>query len=209
MLTIVVNSQKGGSGKSTLCRILGVHLAHASKQVFLIDLDKQGTLREWHESREHEEPKRVELTAETLAAGLPMLQDHQAEFVFIDTPPHAGETLGDVFRLADLVLIPVKPTPDDLKAAGATVSVLKAIGVPFLFVINQAVQNANITAQAIAALSHHGPVCETMIINRVAYPAAFTDGRTPEEIDKKGSAAKETANLWKSIQSYLHIIIQA
>jgi len=208
MFTVVVNSQKGGSGKSTLCRILGVHLARQSHNVFLIDLDEQGTLRDWHESRENEEPRRVELGAEGLAAGLPMLQEHGADFVFIDTPPHACEGLGEVFRLADLVLIPVKPTPDDLKAAAVTVRILKSYSVPFLFVINQAVQNTNITAQAIAALSHHGAVCETLIINRVTYPAAFTDGRTPEEIDQKGTAAKETANLWKNIQTYMNANIQ-
>jgi len=49
MKTIVLNSQKGGSGKTTLCRILSVEAAHPEKNegiapVYLIDTDPQGTL---------------------------------------------------------------------------------------------------------------------------------------------------------------------
>jgi chromosome partitioning protein len=110
--------------------------------------------------------------------------------------------------VADLVIVPVKPSPDDLKAAAVTVNRLKALGIPFLFVITQAVQNSNITAQAIAALSHHGAVAETLIINRVTYPAAFTDGRTPQEIEPKGSAAKEVSKLWTFIASYVENLNQ-
>ena len=69
---------------------------------------------------------------------------------------------------------------------------------------HQSIQNTNITAQAVAALSHHGAVAEVLIVNRVSYPAAFTDGRTPQEIEPKGQAAKETAKLWAFIHTYLN-----
>jgi chromosome partitioning protein len=204
MHTIVVNSQKGGSGKSSLCRTLPVHLARSGRSVFLVDLDPQRTLAGWHEARETPEPQRVELDADGLAHGLDLLRGRKADYVFIDTPPQASDRLDAVFRCADLVLVPIKPTPDDLKSAAVTVERLKALPVPFLFVITQAIQNTNITAQAIAALSHHGAVAQTLIVNRVVYPAAFTDGRTPEEIDPKGNAAIETAKLWENIQACLH-----
>ena len=201
MICIVCNSQKGGSGKSTVCRVLAVHASHLGHSVFLIDTDTQGTLTQWHEARQATEPQRVELARQALPQGLKALAAKGAEFVFIDTPPNASEHLDDVFSLADLVLVPIKPTPDDLKAALVTVNRLKALGVPFLFVLTQAIQNTNITAQAIAALSHHGPVAESILGNRVAYPSAFTDGRTPQEIEAKGAAAKEIAGLWANIQT--------
>lgn len=205
MQTIVVNSQKGGSGKTTLCRILAVEATRSpgSAPVYLIDTDEQGTLAQWHEAREAEEPRRVELPVEQLGAGLELLKSRKAGYVFIDTPPNAGAFLDPVFGVADLVIVPVKPTPDDLRSAAVTVDRLKGLQAPFLFVITQAIQNANITAQAIAALSHHGPVAETIIVNRVIYPAAFTDGRTPQEIDPKGAAAKEIARLWGFLESYI------
>src|SRR5256885_16950234 len=63
MHTIVVNSQKGGSGKTTLCAHLSVQAQRAGDgEVFLIDTDPQGTLTTWHEKREAEAPRRVELS---------------------------------------------------------------------------------------------------------------------------------------------------
>jgi chromosome partitioning protein len=208
MFTIVINSQKGGSGKSSLCRVLSVEATKVNPSkvspVYLIDTDPQGTLTSWHEAREAEEPRRVDCPIDILHAGLKELEKSGAEFVFIDTPPSASEHLDPVFMVADLVIIPIKPTPDDLKAAAVTVKCVKALGVPFIFVVTQAIQNTNITAQAIAALSHHGAVAETIIINRVSYPAAFTDGRTPQEVEPKGTAARETAKLWAFIHNHLN-----
>lgn len=55
MQTIVVNSQKGGSGKSTLCRVLSVEASRAGLSVYLIDFDRDGhTLTNWHQTREAE-----------------------------------------------------------------------------------------------------------------------------------------------------------
>ena len=208
MQTIVVNSQKGGSGKSSLCRVLSVQAAEDGHSAFLIDLDTQGTVNKWHAKRAAEEPRRVELPPDApiavLNQALSLLAKQAADYVFIDTPPHASGVLDDVFALADLVLVPVKPTPDDLEAAAVTVGRLRALGVPFLFVVSQAIIHTNITAQAIAALSHHGPVAESIMVNRVVYPASFTDGRVPQEIDRKGQAATEIAKLWVNIQTCLH-----
>ena len=204
MSTIVINSQKGGSGKSSLCRVLSVEAIKTyPESVYLIDLDPQGTLKQWHEVRENENPKRVEISIEALGNNLASINNMGAKYIFIDTPPQASEHLDDVFALADLVIIPVKATPDDLKAAAVTVNRLKSLSVPFIFVVNQAISNTNITSQAIAALSHHGAVAETLIVNRVSYPASFVDGRTPQEIESKGSAAKEIAKLWSNIQAFV------
>lgn len=209
MQTIVVNSQKGGSGKSTLCRVLGVHLARLGYDVALLDFDPQGTVTQWHSAREAEAPKRYDLGADDLAQGLPMLDKHGTDFVLIDTPPEASADLGGVFDRADLVLIPVRPSPDDLRSVGLTVAAVRAANKPFVFVITQAVQNANITAQAVASLSRHGPVAETVVISSVVYPGAFTDGRTPEELQPKGSPGKVAAKLWENVQTYLHANMQS
>src|SRR6058998_1147932 len=76
MHTIVVNSQKGGSGKTTLCAHLSVQAQRAGDgEVFLIDTDPQGTLTTWHEKREAEAPRRVELPASITA---PATFGHQA-----------------------------------------------------------------------------------------------------------------------------------
>jgi chromosome partitioning protein len=202
MLTIVVNSQKGGSGKTTLCAHLSVQAERdGDGEVFLIDTDPQGTLTTWHEKREAEVPRRVELPFQGIADGLQLLRERKVAFCFIDTALSRTDETTALFRLADLVLVPISPIHSDLWAASATVELLKRDSIPFLFVLNQIKASANITAQA--ALSHHGPVAETFIVDRVPYAAAMTDGRTALELTPKGPAAIETSALWKNIETWL------
>jgi chromosome partitioning protein len=206
MKTLVWNSQKGGSGKTSLCAHISVEVERSGDgPVYLIDTDPQGTLSTWHESRVAETPARVEVSLTVLPSSLDALRERGAAFCMIDTAPTRADENAELFRLADLVLVPVRPSPSDLWAVSATVGLLKQIGTPFLFVVNQVTLNANITAQAIAALSHHGPVAQTIIVNRVPYAAAMTDGHTAPELTAKGPAATEIAALWKNIKSCLHV----
>ena len=205
MQTIVVNSQKGGSGKTTLCAHLSVQVERAGDgPAYLIDTDSQGTLSTWHEHRAAQAPQRVEVSPGAVGDTLFLLEQRLARFCFVDTAPTRTDDNVALFRLADLVLVPVRPSPSDLWAASATVALLKHAGVPFLFVLTQAKSNAKITAQAAAALSHHGRVAETLVADRVAYAAAMTDGRTAVELMPKGPAAMETSALWANIKACLH-----
>ncbi|MEI6318796.1 MAG: ParA family protein [Pseudomonadota bacterium] len=209
MQTIVINSQKGGSGKTTLCAHLAVQAERSGDgPVFVIDTDPQGTLSMWHEKREAEAPQRAEVALADLGAGLRQLAQRKAAYCFIDTAPTRTDENVALFRLADLVLVPIRPSPSDLWAASATVALLKDAKIPFLFILTQAKTNASITGQAAAALSHHGPVAETFIADRVPYAAAMTDGRTAIELTPKGPAALETAGLWKNIKACLHANMQ-
>jgi chromosome partitioning protein len=60
MKTIVISSQKGGGGKTTLTALLSVEAERAGDgPAWLIDTDQQGTLSQWHERREAEKPERA------------------------------------------------------------------------------------------------------------------------------------------------------
>jgi len=210
MKIIVINSQKGGSGKTTICAHLAVEAERAGDgPAFLIDTDPQGTLSTWHEHRAAEVPQRVEVPLANLAAGIKVLKERGTRYCFIDTAPTRTDENVALFRMADLVLVPIRPSPSDLWAAAATVALLKEADRAFMFVLTQAKANASITAQAAAALSHHGPVAETFIADRVPYAAAMTDGRTAPELLPKGPAAIETAGLWKNIKTCLHASMQS
>ena len=204
MKTILINSQKGGSGKTTLCAHLAVQAELAGDgPVYLIDTDPQGTLSTWHEKRQADTPKRVDVRFEDLSAGLELLRGRGATYCLIDTAPTRTDENAALFRMADLVLVPIRPSPSDLWAAAATVAMLKDAAIPFMFVLNQAKANASITAQAAAALSHHGRIAETFIADRVPYAAAMTNGMTAIELAPKGPAAIETAALWVNIKACL------
>lgn len=201
MKTIVAASQKGGSSKSTLVSHLAVEAERAGDgPAWVIDTDRQGTLSVWHERRAAETPFRATLPFAKLLAGLSTLKERGATYLFIDTPPTISDQTPTLLQAADLILIPVRPSPADLWAVGETVSLAGRLGIPFLFVLTQANPRTTITAQAIAALSAHGRVAQSFLSHRVAYAAAMASGRTVSEVMPKGAAADEVAALWAEVK---------
>jgi chromosome partitioning protein len=203
MKAIVMSSQKGGSAKSTLTALLSVEAGRAGDgPTWIIDTDQQGTLTRWHDRRESDTPQRGEIPFKELSTGLTTITDkHGGAFCFIDTAPAISGQSADIIKLADLVLIPVQPSPADLWAVAETIELVKAAGKPFRFVITKAKSQANITAQTVAALSHHGPVAANFIADRVAYAVAMAGGNTAPELAPKGAAAAETAALWQELKA--------
>ncbi|MDB5978366.1 MAG: Cobyrinic acid ac-diamide synthase [Nevskia sp.] len=202
MKTIVITSQKGGSGKTTLTAHLAVEAGRSGAgPVCVIDMDKQATLSRWHDRREEDSPERAPFPFHQLAAGLAKQKHQGTAICFIDTAPTISDQSSELQRLADLVLIPVRPSPADLWAVAETVRLVKQVGKPFLFIMTQAKAHANITAQTVAALSGHGRIAQSFIADRVAYAVAMTGGRTAPELAPKGAAADEIAALWTEVQS--------
>jgi len=200
MKTIIITSQKGGSGKTMLTAHLAVEAErNGDGSAWVIDTDRQATLTRWHERRKAETPQRGEIRLEKLATGLATLEAQGAAYCFIDTAPTISTQTAALIQLADFVLIPVRPSPSDLWAVTETVQLVKDAGKQFLFVITQAKPQATITAQAVAALSAHGQVAQAFIADRVAYAAAMTGGDTAPEVSIK--AAAEIEALWHEVKS--------
>ena len=209
MQVIVINSQKGGSGKTMLCKHLSVEAERSGDgPVFLIDTDPQATLTAWHTKREAETPARIEVPFEGLEKGLALLRQHGATYCLIDTASGRLEIAAELFKVADFVMFPVQPSEDDLTAAPVTVQALKQAGTPFAFVLTRVKANTLITAQAAAVLSKHGQVAETFVNDRTAYKSPYAHGQTITEAEPKGPAAKEIAALWQNIKLCLHVSMQ-
>ena len=205
MHVVVINSQKGGSGKTMLAKHLGVEAARAGDgPVYLIDTDPQASLTKWHGKRTAEIPQLVEVAFDRLAKGLDTLRRNGAGVCIIDTGSGRLDTARELFELADFVVFPVQPSEDDLGAAPVTVQSIKEAGKPFLFVLTRVKPHTLITAQAAAVLSKHGEVAQTFIADRTGYNSPYAEGQTVTEAQPKGAAAVELANLWENIKSCLH-----
>lgn len=180
MKVITVANLKGGCGKSSITRNLAVA---AGQQAAIIDLDPQGTLSDWLQARTADFPTLVNgITPANLHTALDALsQDYS--YLFIDTPPAAHAWIGRIMALSDLVLIPVKPSPDDLRAVGETLSLLDNTN--FAFVLNQAIGRARITNEAARVLAQHGKVAPSTINYRVAFQESAGSYGVTEKGDKR------------------------
>jgi len=202
MKTICVASQKGGAGKTTLAAHLAVAAeAQGLTPVVLIDTDPQGSLTAWWNDREAKTPALAVVGLDELGERLAALKAGEAAFAIIDTPPALTQEIRAVIELADLVVIPVKPSPHDLRAVGQTVDIANAAGKPFVFAVNQAKGNARLTVQAVAALSAHGAVSPALVVDRVDYAASMVAGKSVLETDPKGRAAEEIRQLLSFVLS--------
>jgi len=197
MRTVVITSQKGGSGKTTLTSHLAVAAEHAKNgPAVIIDTDPQQTLATWWNTREADTPKLAPVSLRELPDKLDALEKAGFAYCFVDTPPALTDQNRQVLKVADLILIPTRPSPNDLWSLGATLDLVKQSATPFVFVLTQAKANARITIQTIAALSQHGQVFQSVVHDRVDYAASMTDGRTALEINPNSPAAAEIAELW-------------
>jgi chromosome partitioning protein len=207
---LVLASQKGGAGKTTLSRHLAVEAERAGEgPVALIDADPQAGLAGWWNRRKAETPVFFGSSLEDLPGHLAQARQGGFKLVVIDTPPQVTAVIRSVVRLADLVLIPTRPSPDDLDAVGRTIDIVEDANKPMVFVINGATKHARITAQAAIALSQSGTVAAPMIHHSVSFPTSGIDGRTVGELDPAGGPAREIAELWTYVSGRLRKSVKA
>jgi len=200
---LALASRKGGAGKTTLASHLAVQAqASGAGPVALIDTDPQGGLAGWWNARAASTPEWIE-PAGGLPAAIAGCRAAGYRTLLVDTPPSLSETIAEVLALADLIVVPVQPSPNDLRAVGGTVELAAASGRPMVFVINRATARARITTQAAIALSLYGAVAPVVIHARVDFATSMTDGRTAAEIDSASKSAGEVAALWDYLQNRL------
>jgi chromosome partitioning protein len=207
MKTIVIANQKGGSGKSTLT----VHLAAAAEMAgdgpaLITDTDPQGSAGDWFNQRKRsgvDTPRYAPIALPELSAKLEALEAAGAEYLFIDTAPSVGAVNAELLAAADLVLIPLNPTPVDLRALVKGLPIVRAANRPFSFVLTRVRPNLRNNDAIASALESLGLVLPARIHERVIYAETFGHGKTAFEIDPSGVAAGEMARVWESVKAKL------
>ncbi len=204
MKVIAFASQKGGSGKTTLAGHIAVQAELAGNgPVALIDTDPQGSLSDWWNERAEETPVFAKTTPERLTDDLNAMREMGVELVVIDTPPAITSTIENVINEADLVVIPTRPSPHDLRAAGATVELCERVEKSIVFAINGATPRARITTEAVIALSQHGAVAPSILHQRVDFASSMIDGRTVMELPGRSRSPQEVEALWTFLKEAL------
>ena len=200
-------SQKGGSGKTTLAVALAVAHELARGGAVVADVDPQGTAAMWgglRSSSADTPPPVVPVSSTRLKATLAAAADAGASMAVVDTPPRGDTAARQAARLADLVLIPARPSVPDLHSVAATLDVLGMAGVldRSWVLLNGLPPRGSLAIDARRAVeSMEGRVAPVRLVQRVAHVHAFASGRTAQEDDGVAKAALEIAALYRWVMT--------
>jgi len=193
-IVITVAQQKGGAGKTTLAANLAAAFA-ATLRVALLDIDPQRSLSRWHQLRLAGKAANAisfsDVSGWRLPAEVEKLR-RAHDIVLIDSPPHVDTDARVAVRAADIVLIPLQPSPPDLWAAEGTLKLAAAEHRRAILVFNRAPTQSRlregmqkeITSRKLALLP-------TALGNRIGFASAFAEGRGVTEVAPRSVAARE------------------
>jgi chromosome partitioning protein len=201
---LTIASQKGGAGKTTLSAHLAVEAERNGRgPVAIVDTDPQGSLADWWNQRTATTPLFAAVEVSRLAAHMAELRQQRVNLLVIDTPPALLPIIRAAIAVADLVLIPARPSPHDLRAVGVVVDMAEQAKKPLCFVVNGATPRTTIALEAVQALAQHGPVAPVIVHQRIDFAGTMVDGRTVGELHAPSRSVEEITQLWKYVSTQL------
>lgn len=204
---ITIAQQKGGAGKTTLTAQIAAALARSGLRVAAVDIDPQGSLSAWHALRPADAAALTlsQVPGWRLGNDLDRLKnDH--DIILIDSPPHAETEAKTAIRAADLVLLPVQPSPMDLWAMKPTQEVARKEKTPALIILNRMPPRGRLSEQVLGQLAtQETPVAATQLGSRVAFASSMMEGLGAVETEPRGSAAKEILALCGELRTLLNL----
>jgi len=203
-IVITVAQQKGGTGKTTLAANLAAAFA-PDFRVALLDIDPQKSLTRWYKIRAARPQPAATLTFSEvsgwrLGAELERLK-RTHDMVLVDSPPQIDTDARLAVRGADLVLIPVQPSPPDVWAAEGTLALAAAERRPARVVLNR-VPPASRLGETVKAdlITRALPLLRAAIGNRTGFATAFAVGLGVTEAAPRSSAAAELRALLQELR---------
>ena len=216
MKRIVIISQKGGTGKTTVAVHFSVEAQRQGHRVALIDLDPQASATKWSDSRMDNSPLAISAHAIRLHQELYKLEQEGFDFAIIDTPPNTNpfplEITSNGKCIADLAIIPIKDSRFDVEAIASTIQFGKDAEIPMRILFNAIKARSADLKPAQEGVAEYGvPIVPCVLHDRVAFSRSVMNGLDVHEWetihDKKRQykGSKEIESLYKYVANEMEI----
>ena len=207
MATVTVANLKGGVGKSTTTINLATAAQMAGIQTAIIDIDPdQQAAAKWSDSRTAERPQVFSAVYSRLPKSIAEAKRNGAELIFIDTAAFEQKILTASILIADLIIIPCRPTAQDVQYLTATTDIVSIHQKPAAIVLNQVEPRLPETEQARALITKLGLSLSPIHLSKaVAYQRAIAAGLGVTEFEPTGKAAQEILSLLTWISRLLYL----
>jgi chromosome partitioning protein len=209
---ITLATLKSGSGKSTLAACLAAHWRLRGDPVALVDAALQSSTAHWHDVADSPlAGSAVKLTPGQDVGELVHGLARRHHPVIIDTAEFRSRTTTDALAMADLALLPLTPSPVDLKVGLETRRFVEELnrtearaGRPIVvrFVLTKTTADGEIVRVIRAEMQRAGlTVLTATLASRPDYRHAAGSGRTPSVADPDSVAAREIGALAGEIEN--------
>lgn len=206
---IAILNQKGGVGKTTLSVNLAMGLQQGEGKTLLVDADPQGSARDWHAIGNGELLTVIGLDRPTLDKDIKALKNNY-DWIVIDGPPKLADMTIAAIRCADVVLIPIQPSPYDIWATEDTIDLIKARqqiadGQPkTALLISRQITNTKLGREVRDALNDYEvPIFTAATFQRVLYAETAAKGRTVFDAAPNSEAALEMRKIVEELKEFI------
>lgn len=203
-MIISVLNQKGGTGKTTLSVNIAREYTTRTFKTLLIDSDTQGSALRWHERSGGDLIDITCLPTSTLNKDVLKFTDRY-ERIIIDGIPRISPVTIAAIKAADLILIPVQPSPYDIWATEDLVNHVKDRiemtegKTKAAFIVSRKIKGTNIGKEIYEHLAVFGfPVLENGTHQRVEYARTVEKGITV--IESNTEAMREIVSIVNEIE---------
>ncbi len=212
MKVIAVTGRKGGTAKTTTAGNLAAELVARGRSVLLLDADPQQSTIAWAKLGDGVLSQIVRpVDASSVAAFKKSVETlgKNKDRVIIDTPPGFAEPALLAMAMADLVLLPVGPSPLDLLPASDALRLArearKARGgrLPKIALVPSKVVRTKLGSDLTATLEAMGERVLPSIGLRSVVAEAALSGLTVREAATRSTAAEEFAALAQAVEEML------